>query len=158
MNSTTRTRSVLTLLSTSTHVDEFDDGTVMATYGNTDTEREENPARYRTVIVDQELRGELGDPELITITIEPGDRLNIEDEDIPEPTYGNATFEVYQREDNKFDWRLKHENGNVVATSGGQGYETAGSAFEIGRRVISSGYNISLEPTGPLHFTKPSDT
>ena len=30
----------------------------------------------------------------------------------------------YQRADHKFEWRAKAPNGNVVSTSGGQGYDT----------------------------------
>jgi uncharacterized protein YegP (UPF0339 family) len=31
-------------------------------------------------------------------------------------------FEVYQRADGLYDWRAKGKNGEIVATSGGQGF------------------------------------
>ena len=34
------------------------------------------------------------------------------------------TVEVYMRTDGLWDWRRKAANGQVVATSGGQGYTT----------------------------------
>lgn len=35
------------------------------------------------------------------------------------------TFETYQDESGEYRWRLRHENGNVVADSG-EGYEDEG--------------------------------
>ena len=32
------------------------------------------------------------------------------------------SVEVYQRADGLFDWRLRASNGQIIATSGGQGY------------------------------------
>lgn len=36
------------------------------------------------------------------------------------------TFEVYVDKAGKWRWRLRHQNGNVIATCGGQGYENRG--------------------------------
>ena len=41
----------------------------------------------------------------------------------------NDIVEVYRREDGKFDWRRRDlGNGEVVSTSGGQGYEQRSAA------------------------------
>jgi len=52
--------------------------------------------------------------------------------DIFEATYESAeasktilTFENYKRRDEKKDWRARASNGNIQATSGGQGFENA---------------------------------
>ena len=45
------------------------------------------------------------------------------------------TFEVYAREDGLFDWRLRATNGQIVATSGGQGFTEANDAEEACERV-----------------------
>jgi len=36
--------------------------------------------------------------------------------------------EVYRRLDGRWDWRIKASNGQIIATSGGQGYERPGRA------------------------------
>ena len=38
-----------------------------------------------------------------------------------------ATFELYTGRDEKYYWRLRHENGNIIADSG-QGYSTKANA------------------------------
>lgn len=47
---------------------------------------------------------------------------------------------VYTRADGKWDWRLVAGNGQIVATSGGQGYERPGRAREMGERVVSGAF------------------
>ncbi|XUX00377.1 MAG: HVO_2922 family protein [Dehalogenimonas sp.] len=37
-----------------------------------------------------------------------------------------ATFELFQDKKGEFRWRLRHQNGNVIADSG-EGYTTKGS-------------------------------
>ena len=37
--------------------------------------------------------------------------------------------EVYRRADGKWDWRVKSPNGEIVATSGGQGFESESGAL-----------------------------
>lgn len=39
--------------------------------------------------------------------------------------------EFYQREDDRWAWRLIARNGNIVATDGGQGYENLRDAFDV---------------------------
>jgi len=39
-----------------------------------------------------------------------------------------ATFELYQDKAGKFRWRLRHQNGNVIADSG-ESYESKASAL-----------------------------
>ena len=38
-----------------------------------------------------------------------------------------ATFELYQDRAGEYRWRLRHENGNIIADSG-QGYTTKANA------------------------------
>jgi uncharacterized protein YegP (UPF0339 family) len=37
--------------------------------------------------------------------------------------------EVYEREDGLWDWRVKARNGEIIATSGGQGFTDQGDAL-----------------------------
>lgn len=39
-----------------------------------------------------------------------------------------ATFELYQDKGGKFRWRLRHQNGNIIADSG-EGYESKANAL-----------------------------
>ena len=43
-------------------------------------------------------------------------------------------FEVYKRSDGAFDWRAVATNGQIVATSGGQGYTEGNDAAEACER------------------------
>ena len=51
-----------------------------------------------------------------------------------------GTFEVFQRTDGKWAWRLKASNGYIVATDGGQGYNNRADADTGGRRVVNGEY------------------
>lgn len=42
--------------------------------------------------------------------------------------------EVYEREDGLWDWRRQADNGEIVATSGGQGYTKKDDALEAAER------------------------
>jgi uncharacterized protein YegP (UPF0339 family) len=44
--------------------------------------------------------------------------------------------EIYKRSDGLFDWRLRASNGQIIATSGGQGYTERNDAQEGADRVI----------------------
>jgi len=44
--------------------------------------------------------------------------------------------EVYKRTDGLWDWRLRHENGQIVATSGGQGFTERNDAIEAIIKVV----------------------
>jgi len=46
-----------------------------------------------------------------------------------------ANLEFYKREDGLFDWRLISSNGQIVATSGGQGYTERNDAVEGAARA-----------------------
>lgn len=139
MSKLTRTRSVLTLCDVAARLNDTGPHVF---YGRDDADADE-AGDFRGVLLDEGTRRDLGDPEQITVTIHPGDLLNPEpDEDVPEPTYGNASFEPVERADGRWDWRLVHENGNVLCGSD-QGYENRAEAFEVGRRCLSGGYAVT---------------
>ncbi len=43
---------------------------------------------------------------------------------------------LYQREDEKWAWRLVADNGRIIATDGGQGYEDEDDARDMADRII----------------------
>lgn len=47
---------------------------------------------------------------------------------------------LYQRPDRKWGWRLKADNGAIIATDGGQGYENESDARTMADRVVSGYY------------------
>lgn len=47
---------------------------------------------------------------------------------------------LYTRSDGKWAWRLKADNGEIVATDGGQGYENEDDARTMADRVVSGYY------------------
>ncbi|AKH98663.1 HVO_2922 family protein [Halanaeroarchaeum sulfurireducens] len=49
----------------------------------------------------------------------------------------NLTFEIYEDSMGKWRWRLRHDNGNIVADSG-EGYSTKQKA-KTGIKVVKSG-------------------
>lgn len=51
-----------------------------------------------------------------------------------------AKLEVYTREDRKWAWRLKADNGFIVATDGGQGYEDKDTCKTLGIAVVTGVY------------------
>jgi uncharacterized protein YegP (UPF0339 family) len=44
---------------------------------------------------------------------------------------------LYARADGKWAWRLKADNGQIIATDGGQGYNNEADARSMADRVIS---------------------
>ena len=49
-----------------------------------------------------------------------------------------TTAEIYRREDDLWDWRLVNdENGQIVATSGGQGFTERNDAREAIERIVA---------------------
>lgn len=44
--------------------------------------------------------------------------------------------EVYRRQDALWDWRVKAPNGEIIATSGGQGFSERGDAREAVERIF----------------------
>ena len=60
-----------------------------------------------------------------------------------------ATVEVYEDEAGKFRWRLRHDNGNIIADSG-QGYAAADgrdTAVERFREYASTAEYLRIDPT-----------
>jgi uncharacterized protein YegP (UPF0339 family) len=44
---------------------------------------------------------------------------------------------LYTRDDGKWAWRLCADNGKIIATDGGQGYENESDARDMADRIIS---------------------
>jgi uncharacterized protein YegP (UPF0339 family) len=51
---------------------------------------------------------------------------------------------VYKRTDELFEWQLVAENGEIVATSGNQGYSERNDAIEAAEREFPD-YPISID-------------
>lgn len=58
--------------------------------------------------------------------------------DAPFEKWGRRLAErvLIQRSDCKWGWHLKADNGQIVATDGGQGYENEGEARRMADRII----------------------
>lgn len=138
MHHLTRTRSVLILRDTGHH--EPDITGTLVKYGRSHDDELDGP--FRMVLVDEATRMDLGDPEHVTVTIEPGDLLNTPVEEL------ETTFEIVDRADGKVDWRLVHRNGDVLCGSD-QGYENEGDCVRTAERVlgIQGGYGIKVAAT-----------
>ena len=48
--------------------------------------------------------------------------------------------ELYPRKDGKWAWRLRANNGQIVATDGGQGYSSLAMARSMVQKVITGAY------------------
>lgn len=57
---------------------------------------------------------------------------------------------VYQRPDKKWGWRLRADNGNIIATDGGQGYENEADAKRMRDRVVKGEYKDAERLRAPL--------
>ncbi len=57
---------------------------------------------------------------------------------------------VYQRTDKKWSWRLRADNGTIIATDGGQGYENKDDAKSIADRIIGGEFKDAEKFTNPL--------
>ena len=53
--------------------------------------------------------------------------------------------EFYQRADDKWAFRIKASNGQIVATDGGQGYESKSDARETLEKVVRGEYDGPIE-------------
>jgi len=53
---------------------------------------------------------------------------------------GVATRLLYVRADGKWAWQLTGDNGQVIATDGGQGYENEADARRMADRVVGGHY------------------
>ena len=66
------------------------------------------------------------------------------DEDAPEEGGSDATFELFRDNADEYRWRLRHDNGNVVA-DGGQGYSSKQKAKQGLRSVKSNAPGAAVE-------------
>lgn len=71
-----------------------------------------------------------------------------EDEEITllgatDATRSLARFEVYQARDDEWRWRLRHRNGNIIATSG-EGYTRKHNALKGLRSVIANSADAAI--------------
>lgn len=60
---------------------------------------------------------------------------------------------VYQREDDKWAWKLTAPNGRIIATDGGQGYENRGDCERTATAVINGHYGTRPATPDPLTLT-----
>lgn len=51
-----------------------------------------------------------------------------------------AERNIYERPDGKWGWRLKADNGNVIATDGNQGYESETTCRSMADKIIGGHY------------------
>lgn len=63
-----------------------------------------------------------------------------------------AERNLYQRSDGKWAWRLRADNGAVIATDGGQGYENEADARSMADSIIAGNYADAKKT-----ITKPKD-
>lgn len=56
---------------------------------------------------------------------------------------------VYQRTDKKWGWRLRTDNGDIIATDGGQGYENEADAKTMRDRVVDGHYKDAKRVRSP---------
>ena len=47
---------------------------------------------------------------------------------------------IYERPDGKWGWRLKADNGNIIATDGGQGYDDQSFCRKMADAIIGGAY------------------
>lgn len=53
--------------------------------------------------------------------------------------------EIYKRNDDKWAFRVKASNGEIVATDGGQGYEAKSSARSTLEKLLAGNYDGPIE-------------
>lgn len=75
--------------------------------------------------------------------VEGTDPLQVEATD---PAHPPARFEVFRDRGDKWRWRLRHRNGNIIATSG-QGYTRKHNAWKGLRSVIQNAPQAELTET-----------
>ena len=68
------------------------------------------------------------------------------DEEAPDDGGSDATFELYADSADQFRWRLRHDNGNIVA-DGGQGYASKQKAKQGLRSVKTNAPGAAVEET-----------
>lgn len=50
--------------------------------------------------------------------------------------------EVYRRPDRKWGWRLRARNGQVIATDGGQGYDSYSRCTTMATTIVGGAYAV----------------
>ena len=50
---------------------------------------------------------------------------------------------LYKRSDGKWAWRLEADNGRIIATDGGQGYDNESDARVMADRIIGGHYKYA---------------
>ncbi len=60
----------------------------------------------------------------------------------------SGSGEFYRRADDKWAFRIKASNGEIVATDGGQGYESKSDARETLEKVMRGEYDGPIEEVG----------
>lgn len=53
--------------------------------------------------------------------------------------------EIYKRSDGRWAFRVKASNGEIVATDGGQGYESKASARSTLEKLMKGDYDGTIE-------------
>ncbi|SFR30452.1 HVO_2922 family protein [Halorubrum sodomense] len=66
------------------------------------------------------------------------------DEEAPDEGGSDATFELFRDNADRYRWRLRHDNGNVIA-DGGQGYASKQKAKQGLERVKSNAPGAAVE-------------
>lgn len=56
---------------------------------------------------------------------------------------------VYQRTDCRWGWRLRADNGQIIATDGGQGYENEADARTMADRIIRGDFAAAEKQVAP---------
>ncbi|OYR77228.1 hypothetical protein DJ71_17870 [Halorubrum sp. E3] len=69
------------------------------------------------------------------------------DEEAPDDGGSNATFELFRDKADDHRWRLRHDNGNIIA-DGGQGYASKQKAKQGLNSVKSNAPGAAVEETG----------
>lgn len=57
---------------------------------------------------------------------------------------------VYERKDGTWGWRLRADNGNIIATDGGQGYENEAEARAMVDAIIGGTYKNAEQYRDPI--------
>ena len=60
-----------------------------------------------------------------------------------------ATRLLYKRKDGLWAWNLKADNGQIIATDGGQGYSSRSDAERMADRVVGGEYKDATKEVAP---------
>ena len=59
-----------------------------------------------------------------------------------------AELNVYKRSDGKWAWRLRADNGEIIAVDGGQGYENMSDARDMSDEIVRGDFKTARRTTG----------